>query len=90
MDFEWDPNKERSNLVKHGVTFREATEVFFDPVAVEFFDEHDSEDRFIRVGTSQSRRILVVVFCEREGDAIRIISARKATKKEKAQYEEGI
>jgi len=89
IKFEWDPGKDRANQRKHGVTFEEAQSVFFDENAVQFYDEHHSEqeDRFIMLGLSIRSRILVVCHCEREsGDIIRIISARKATKSERKFY----
>lgn len=93
MNFDWDEAKNRTNHKKHGVWFEEAQSVWADPVAVEFFDpEHSrTEDRFIRVGVSTAPRILLVVFCEYDaGGLVRIISARKATAKERKQYEEGV
>ena len=88
MRFEWDDEKAQANLEKHGVSFGEATEVFYDPNALEGFDpEHsEEEDRFFIIGLS-SRRLLFVVYAEREGDMVRIISARKAVKKEQEEYE---
>jgi uncharacterized DUF497 family protein len=91
--FEWDEKKNRANRKKHGIWFEEAQQVFDDVAALRFFDTHhsDDEDRFILLGMSGSSRILVVVFCEKERkDTIRIISARKATKREAKKYEEGI
>jgi len=93
IQFEWDEKKNRANRKKHGVWFEEAQHVFDDVAALRFFDdEHsDEEDRFLMLGMSGSNRTLVVVFCERESPhVIRIISARKATKKEIKAYEEGI
>ena len=87
--FEWDQAKSQANLKKHGVLFDEAKSVFFDEYAVQFFDEeHSSEqDRFIMLGMSNQSRVLVVCHCERaDGRVIRIISARKATKKESGFY----
>lgn len=89
--FEWDRNKERQNLAKHKVSFEEALTVFYDEFALEFHDDENpaQEDRFIMLGMSSSLRILVVCHCLREkGNTIRIISARKATKKEKEYYSE--
>jgi hypothetical protein len=91
--FEWDEKKNRANRKKHGIWFEEAQQVFDDVAALRFFDTHhsDDEDRFILLGMSGSSRILVVVFCEKERkDTIRIISARKAIKREAKKYEEGI
>lgn len=93
MNFEWDDNKNQGNFRKHGIWFEEAKTVWADAGSVEFLDPDHSklEDRFLRIGHSTSNRILLVVFCERDsGDTIRIISARKATSKERKQYEEGI
>jgi uncharacterized DUF497 family protein len=90
VKFEWDGEKARANLKKHGVSFGEATEVFYDPNALEDYDsEHsDEEERFFIIGMS-SRRLLYVVYAERAGDAVRIISARKAHKAEQENYERG-
>lgn len=91
--FEWDEKKNKTNRKKHGVWFEEAQQVFDDVAALRFYDtEHSGqEDRFMLLGVSGSNRTLVVVYCEREDlDVIRIISARKATQKEKKAYEEGI
>lgn len=91
--FEWDEDKNRRNITKHGVSFEEAQVIWADPNSLEFLDPENSKDesRFIRVGTNIRRGILFVVFCERDdGDLIRIISARKATKNEREEYERGI
>jgi len=93
LRFAWDESKNRSNRAKHGVWFEEAQSAFDDPHARVFHDpEHsDDEDRFILLGMSTAARPLAVVHCYRESDSlIRIISARKATKKEVRFYEEGI
>ncbi len=89
MIFEWDDEKAITNLEKHGVSFGEATEVFYDPNALEGYDAAHSgvESRFFIIGLS-SRRLLFVVYAEREGDVVRIISARKAIKKEQEDYEQ--
>lgn len=88
MRFEWDDEKAVGNLEKHGVSFGEATEVFYDPNALEGYDAgHSSgENRFFIIGLS-SRRLLCVVYAERQGNAVRIISARKAIKKDQEAYE---
>lgn len=89
ITFEWDSTKAAINLKKHDVSFEEAKSVFFDEFAVQFFDkEHSkSEDRFLLLGMSTGARLLLVCHCEREsGNLIRIISARKATKRESAFY----
>jgi hypothetical protein len=92
MKYEWDDQKNSRNFHKHGVWFEEAQTIWADRLAVEFFDSTHSEkeERFLRIGTSTSARILLVVFCERVDDVVRIISARKATAKERRQYEEAI
>ena len=86
--FEWDPQKAKSNLEKHGVSFGEASTAFQDTLSLTIEDPLRSieEERLILIGMSQENRILVVVHTER-GDNIRIISARKATKKEREDYE---
>ena len=87
MRFEWDDQKAVENLNKHGVSFGEATEVFYDPNALEAYDQRHSieEARFITIGLS-SRRLLYVVFAERSNDLIRIVSARKAKRSEEIRY----
>jgi hypothetical protein len=93
LRFEWDESKNRGNRSKHGVWFEEPQSAFRDPIPRLFHDpEHsEDEDRFIPIGVSSTARPLVVVHCNKESDsAIRIISARKATKKELIFYEEGI
>ena len=90
IKFEWDPAKAASNLKKHGVSFEEAQTVFYDEFAVQFYDDPHSaeEDRFLMLGMSSGAHLLLVCHCERDGgDIIRIISARKATKKESSYYE---
>lgn len=92
IKFEWDPIKAASNLKKHQVSFDEAKSVFYDEFAVQFFDEEHSslEERFLMLGLSVSAKLLIVCHCEREhGQVIRIISARKATKREGAFYQGG-
>jgi len=93
MKFEWDEKKNQANHRKHGIWFEEAQTVWTDSSSVEFFDPEHSfgEDRFIRIGYTRRSNLLVVVFCERDHDnVIRLISARKATKNERTQYEERI
>jgi uncharacterized DUF497 family protein len=87
--FEWDDQKAIENVEKHGVSFGEATEVFYDPNAVEGEDAEHSHDesRFFIIGYS-TNRILFVVFAERLGNVIRIISARPPTPSERKLYEE--
>lgn len=86
--FEWDPNKARRNLEIHGVSFDEASTAFKDTLSLTIDDplHSDEEDRFILNENSASNRLLVVVHTEMR-EKIRIISARKATKKERKQYE---
>ena len=89
MDFEWDPEKEQSNQRKHDVAFLEASTVFGDPMELTIYDPDHSEGehRFLSVGRSSSRRLLVVSYTEREESRIRIISARLATATEMKRYE---
>jgi uncharacterized protein len=88
--FEWDENKAKANLKKHGVSFQEASSVFYDLSAVSTGDTTHSaeENRFLIIGQSNKLRILLVVYIER-GENIRIISARRATRQEVMIYEEG-
>lgn len=91
IKFEWDITKAASNKKKHGVSFDEAQSIFYDEFAVQFFDEDNSvsENRFLMLGFSDKARLLIVCHCERdEGDIIRIIPARKATKNESKYYQE--
>jgi uncharacterized protein len=90
LEFEWDEDKAKKNLNKHDVSFEEASSVFGDPLALTIPDPLHSkeEDRFITLGESHRRRLLVVVSTDR-GDKIRIISARVATRRERKDYEEG-
>ena len=87
--FEWDSRKATSNEKKHGVSFEEAQSVFFDEQALLLEDPHPrhDEERFVLLGLSASLRLLVVVHALRERDVIRIISARRATRKETTEYE---
>jgi hypothetical protein len=89
LRFEWDENKNRVNRHKHGISFEEAATVFADDYALLIVDpDHsDLEDRFILLGMSSSLRIIVVCHCYQVSeDVIRIISARKATRKEANDY----
>ena len=85
---EWDPSKAASNLANHGISFEEAATVFFDPLALTIPDPEHSfeEDRFITMGVSADDQLLVVVHTDRAG-AIRLISAREATPRERRSYE---
>ena len=90
-EFEWDPRKASDNRRKHGVSFEEAVAAFADRLSVTVPDPDHSaagEERYILVGRSAKGRLLVVSHAER-GTAIRIISARPATRREQGQYEEG-
>jgi len=89
MRFDWDPAKATGNLRKHGVSFEEAQSVFYDEFAIQFFDDDHSniEERFLMLGLSAQARLLLVCHCEREPEnVIRIISARRATKRESTFY----
>lgn len=90
LAFEWDKLKASLNIRKHGVCFEEASTVFSDPLALTIYDplHSEDEDRYVTLGESQRRRLLVVVFTDRD-DRIRIISAREATRRERKDYEEG-
>ncbi len=89
MNYTWDPQKAASNLEKHGIHFADAVGVFEDEQALSMEDLADyGDERFVSVGTDYLGRILTVVFTYRN-DEIRIISARKATKKERLAYEKG-
>ena len=88
--FEWDNQKNRSNKKKHGVSFEEAQSVFYDEFAIQFYDDETTDEhRFILLGLSNESQVLVVIHCERgaDGEELRIISARKATKKEHQHYQ---
>ena len=89
LSFEWDEGKAKSNLARHGVSFAEATTVFGDPLSLTITDPAHSqaEDRWIVLGQSHQRKLLIVVHTER-GDSVRIISARRASRRERKSYEE--
>ena len=89
LTFEWDEKKADENLKKHGVSFDEAKTVFNDPFSVTIYDPDHSNDeqRYIDIGLSLKGRLIVVSYCER-GETIRLISSRKATRKEQRYYEE--
>ena len=90
MDVIWDPAKAKANLQKHGVHFSDAEGVLFDPLALSMEDEDaEGEELYIAMGLDTVGRVLVVVYTYR-GDAIRLISARTATRKEINVYEKGI
>ena len=89
LRFEWDERKNTANQRKHGVSFEEAQTVFYDDRALLLEDPDEAEDRFVLLGLSLALRTLVVCHCYREeDDVLRIISARKANRSERAQYEQ--
>ena len=88
MQFEWDDEKEKINIIKHGIDFSTAAKVFKDENRIELYDEAHSEfeDRYITIGTiGYIAYVVMVVYTERE-EAIRLISARKATSQERRMY----
>jgi uncharacterized DUF497 family protein len=89
LKFNWDERKAASNIKKHGVSFEEASTAFGDDLSITIGDplHSDDEDRLILIGKSEKFDTLVVVHLEQTEDTIRIISARKATKKERNFYE---
>jgi hypothetical protein len=89
MEFEWDQDKAKRNITKHKVDFNEAATVFGDALSSTFPDPAHSidEDRYVTIGTSERGHVLVVSHTDRKGK-IRIISARKATPRERRAYEE--
>lgn len=91
MIYEWDAEKAKLNLRKHGVSFEDAATVFVDPLALTFPDPYHTggEEREITIGHSTTGWVVFVAHCQR-GNRVRIISARKATRRERKQYEEGI
>jgi hypothetical protein len=91
LRFTWDQRKAAANARKHGVTFREASTAFADPLSITIPDPEHSlgEQRFVLIGLSHQRRLLVVAHTERS-DTIRIINARPATRHERQTYEETI
>jgi uncharacterized DUF497 family protein len=90
IQYEWDPDKAESNTKKHGVSFAEAATVFADTLSMTYYDPDHSEeeDRFITIGLSRSGELLVIGHTDRE-NRVRIITARRATRREKKFYEEG-
>ncbi len=91
--FDWDEDKNITNIKKHGISFDEASTVFFDERAILFDDPEHSEDeeRFLLLGMSEEANLCIVCHCYRKSDTvIRLISARKATKKESDRYVRGI
>lgn len=90
LKFEWDYTKAKANKKKHQITFQEASTIFFDPLSDTFYDPGHSidENRYITIGMSEFMNILVVAYTYKN-DIIRIVSARKATKRERRYYENG-
>lgn len=90
MEFDWDENKAKINLSKHGVSFDEAKTVFDDPFCDSFYDPDHSydEDRYIAIGRSVHLRLLIVSYTEHD-NVTRLITAREATHREREKYEEG-
>ncbi|HEV8384951.1 MAG TPA: BrnT family toxin [Candidatus Acidoferrales bacterium] len=88
--YEWDAAKAQRNTRKHGVTFEEAATVFLDPLAVTFDDpDHSAEElRYITIGVSSHRRLLLVAHADKGESTIRLISAREATRRERNEYQE--
>lgn len=87
MAYQWNPEKATANLRKHGIDFADAVSVFSDDLAITIPDERFDEERLVTIGMDGLARVLVVVYTLR-GDEIRLISARKATRQERQQYEE--
>lgn len=90
MDFEWDPGKARDNLRKHGVDFADAVIALEDENALTIEDPGHAESRFKTLGMGPTLDVLFVVHCERSNDCIRIVSARKATRRERESYFHGL
>jgi uncharacterized DUF497 family protein len=90
MEFDWDDEKAAINLAEYQVSFDEAKTVFDDPLYVDFYDPDHSydEDRYLIIGESRQRRVLIVSYTER-GNLTRLISAREATPAERRDYENG-
>ena len=88
MRYIWDPEKERKNILKHGITFKTAIRVFEDPNRVDIYDVFHSmdEDRFLTIGEIAGTFMVVTVVYTERSDDIRIISARRATKAERKEY----
>jgi hypothetical protein len=93
MHFEWDENKDRENIKKHGISFQEAQDIFDDPFHLSVLDKRFDyfEERWVTIGSTKEGRVIVTghlyYLTERGEEVIRIITARKATKKEKEKYE---
>lgn len=87
MEYEWDPDKAATNLQKHGISFADAVAVFSDVFALTIADDFADEERFVTLGTDAFGQILVISYTWRGEHTIRMISARKATRPERTQYE---
>ena len=87
MEFEWDPKKAEANRRKHGIEFLDAVIVFDDERGITLVDENPTEERYVTFGIDAQARVLAVCYALRS-NTIRIISARKATSRERAQYED--
>jgi len=87
LEYEWDPKKASLNLRKHGIEFTDAVLVFDDDRAITLPDEHPREERYLTFGMDAQGRVLAISYAVK-GSALRIISARKATSRERAQYED--
>lgn len=88
MAYQWNRDKAAANFRKHGIDFADAVSIFSDDLAITIPDERFDEERFVTIGVDAFGRVLVVVYTMRD-DEIRIVSARKATRQERQQYEEG-
>ena len=91
IEFEWNSKKDRANLKKHGVSFEEAKTIFNDPHVITFHDPDHSEmeNRFLSAGVSEKGRFLTISHTDRD-EKVRIINARRTTKKEKSAYEKEV
>jgi uncharacterized protein len=89
MRYEWDPVKAESNAEKHGIRFADAVAVFADDEALTMDDPHSSEERYVTIGIDAFARVLVVIYTWRGRETIRLISARRATRREEQLYARG-
>lgn len=87
MVYQWNRDKAATNLCKHGIDFADAVSVFSDDLAITIPDERFDEERFVTIGIDAFGRVLIIVYMLRD-EEIRLISARKATRQERQQYEE--
>ncbi|NJD55489.1 MAG: BrnT family toxin [Nitrospirae bacterium] len=91
MKFEWDAEKNRQNIKKHGIDFADAWQLFEHPLFVRHDDRYDyGEDRYIGLGMLKNMMVVFAAFVEKDGDSIRVISMRKAKKHERQKYEKAI